>query len=84
MDLDKLSWLKASEYRQNILIALNGKPRTPKDVAEDTDYYLSHVSNTISDLRERGLVECLSSNRRKGRLYSTTDEGEKFVNFLEE
>ena len=82
MDYDKLAWLKASEYRQNILLILSKKLGTPKDVAKETGYYLSHVSNTISDLEKKGLVKCLSPDRKKGRLYKTTKEGDGFVKLI--
>ncbi|WP_435363536.1 transcriptional regulator [Haloarchaeobius sp. DYHT-AS-18] len=83
MDIDEYAWVKASDYRQNVLLALAHKPRTPKDIAEETGYYLSHVSNTLSDLVEHSLAECLTPDRRKGRLYSLTEAGEEIVHELE-
>jgi len=79
MDYDKLGWLKASQYRQNILVILSKQICTPKDISIETGYYLSHVSNTISELKKRGLVECLTPQRKKGRIYKTTKEGNFFV-----
>lgn len=83
MDVEEYAWVKASEYRENILISLAHKPRTPKELAEETDYYLSHVSNTLSDLSDHSLAECLTPDRRKGRLYGLTEEGEEIVNELQ-
>lgn len=80
MDVDKLGWLKASEYRKDILIAIDGNRVTPKDIADDTEYYLSHVSNTLSDLEDRNLAECLTPDRNKGRIYVLTEEGEEMYN----
>lgn len=77
MDVDKLAWVKASSYRKDILHSLGDKPKTPKELSEDTDYYLSHVSSTLSDLKSKDLVECLTPDRRKGKLYSITDEGKE-------
>lgn len=82
MDIEEFAWLKASKYRQTVLLALLGTPRTPKDIAEDTGYYLSHVSKTLSDLEEHGLVECLTPDRRKGRLYAATDQGSELAEEL--
>jgi predicted transcriptional regulator len=79
MDVEKLGWLKASEYRKEILLILEGRRLTPKEIAVETEYYLSHVSNTLSDLEEQELVECLTPNRNKGRIYSATDEGKEMV-----
>ena len=74
MDVDKLGWVKASSYRKDILNSLE-KPKTPKELSEDTGYYLSHVSSTLSDLKSKDIVECLNPDRRKGKLYSITEEG---------
>ncbi|AUX09259.1 transcriptional regulator [Halalkaliarchaeum desulfuricum] len=79
MDVEEYSWVKASTYRENILLALEEKPRTPKELAEITDYYLSHVSNVLSDLEDHGLAECLTPDRRKGRLWAATEKGEELI-----
>jgi DNA-binding MarR family transcriptional regulator len=83
MDIEKLGWLKASEYRKNILIAINGKRLTPKEIAGETEYYLSHVSNTLSDLEDKNLAECLTPSRNKGRIYVLTDEGQDMLRELQ-
>lgn len=83
MDIEEFAWLKASEYRQKVLLSLLGTPRTPKDIAGDTGYYLSHVSKTLSDLEEHDLAECLTPDRRKGRLYTATNQGEELAKKLE-
>lgn len=83
MDIEEYAWVKASEYREGILIAISDKPKPPKELAEQTGYYLSHVSNTLSDLEEHGLAECITPDRRKGRLWSTTDKGDELVEDLQ-
>ncbi|WP_336021833.1 winged helix-turn-helix domain-containing protein [Halobellus salinisoli] len=82
MDVEEYSWVKASGYRENILLALEEKPRTPKELAERTEYYLSHVSNTLSDLNDHGLAECITPDRRKGRLWTATGKGQKIIDDL--
>jgi predicted transcriptional regulator len=82
MDVDKYAWVKASDYRERVLLAMTEKPRTPKEIAEETDFYLSHVSNTLSDLEEENLAHCLTPDRRKGRLWALTDTGEDLVENL--
>lgn len=83
MDVEEYAWVKASEYRESVLLSLAKKPRPPKEIAEETGYYLSHVSNTLSDLEEHGLAECITPDRRKGRLWATTDAGDDLVKELE-
>ena len=82
MDIEEYAWVKASEYREEVLLSLATKPRPPKEIAEETGYYLSHVSNTLSDLEEHGLAECLTPDRRKGRLWTATEKGEALVEDL--
>jgi predicted transcriptional regulator len=82
MDIEEYAWVKASEYRENLLLALETKPRTPKELAEETDYYLSHVSNVLSDLSDHGLATCITPDRRKGRLWAATEEGEAIIEDL--
>jgi len=82
MDVEEYSWVKASDYRENILLAMEGKPRTPKELSEMTDYYLSHVSNVLSDLDSHGLAECITPEKKKGRLWTTTEKGDKLIEDL--
>ncbi|SNZ12802.1 hypothetical protein SAMN06269185_1932 [Natronoarchaeum philippinense] len=79
MDVDEYAWIKASNYRENILVAIGEKPRTPKELAEMNEYYLSHVSNVLSDLNDHGLAECITPDRNKGRLWQVTQKGEEMV-----
>ena len=82
MDVEEYSWVKASDYRENILLAMEEKPRTPKELSEMTDYYLSHVSNVLSDLDSHGLAECITPEKKKGRLWTLTEEGDKLIEDL--
>ncbi len=82
MDVEAYSWVKASDYRENLLLALEQKPRTPKELSEMTDYYLSHVSNVLADLDDHGLAECITPDRKKGRLWTATQKGESVIEDL--
>ena len=82
MDIEKFGWLKASDYRRDILLALAGERLTPREIADETEYYLSHVSNTLSDLADENLVECLTPDRNKGRIYTLTQEGQELADEL--
>lgn len=76
MDWDTYGYIMASEYRKRVVLSLYEKPKTPKEIAEETSYHLSHVSNTLSDLSENDIVECLTEERSKGRIYDVTTIGE--------
>lgn len=76
MDPELLGWVKASEYRREILRTLAAEDLlTPSEIAERTDRHLSHVSGTLTDMEDRGLVECVTPGRQKGRIYSMTENG---------
>jgi predicted transcriptional regulator len=77
MDFEELGWVKASEYRKKILNGLKEKPQTPKDLSDRSNYYLSHVSKTLKELEKHELAECVTPDRKKGRIYKITKKGEK-------
>lgn len=82
MDWDAYGYVVASEYRTRIVELLAEQPRTPKQLTEALGYHMSHVSGTLSDLRDESLVECLTEQRRKGRVYALTDAGEDVADKL--
>lgn len=84
MDVEEYAWVKASDNREQVLFLIANKPRPPKEISEETDYYLTHVSNTLSDLEQHGLAECLTPDRRKERLWALTESGEALVDDLQE
>lgn len=75
LDWDKYGYVTASNYRKNVVVSLSEKPKTPKEIADDTGYYLSHISNTLKDLREHNIALCLTEGRERGRVYSLTELG---------
>jgi len=82
MDVEEYSWIKASEYREKLLLSLEDKPRTPKELSEMSGYYLSHVSNVLSDLEDHNLAECITPDRKKGRLWQATKKGQEIIEDL--
>lgn len=73
------SWVLASENRVKIIMALYGKQLKPTTISKKTDIHTSNVSNYIKDLNEKELIECISPNQKKGRIYQLTDEGESIA-----
>ena len=78
-----LGYIKASSYRSKIIKSLEGKKLTPMELAKDTNIPLSHVSNTLAELLEKDLVDCLTPELKKGRLYDLTKEGRSILKNLE-
>lgn len=54
-----------------------------QQIAKDTGIVQNHISNTLRQLKEHDLVECINPEVRKGRLYRLTDEGEEIVDKIE-
>ncbi len=66
-----------------IVLSLYKGPRTPKQIADETKLYLSHVSQAIKKLIERKIVNCLTPNLRRGKIFTLSDEGKEIAENLE-
>ena len=74
-DWDAYGYVASSEHRKAVLLQLSESNLIPSKIAKNTSLPLPHVSKTLSDLQENELVVCLTPDRNKGRVYSTTDKG---------
>ena len=59
--------------------SLNGEVKIPSEIANDTEIFQNHISNTLRQLKEHELIECINPEVRKGRLYRLTDKGNELV-----
>ena len=76
-DWDEISYVISSQYRTDVLEQLADGPSTPSQIASDEDVGIAHVSRALQRLRERELVDLLvSDDRKKGRVYGLTDQGD--------
>jgi len=78
VDWGVLGFVVASDYRRAVITALDDDgPATPTTLGERTGLAITHVSRTLTELRERDVVELLvPEERSKGRFYGLTDAGE--------
>jgi DNA-binding MarR family transcriptional regulator len=83
MNWKKFGYIIASKYRMKIVLSLSASPKTPKEVAQELDLYISHVSSTLSDLSKEGIVECLNPSQKRGRIFSLTNIGKELAEELE-
>ena len=79
MQWKMLGYVLASKYRQKVILALIKGERTPREIADSTGLYLSHVSSTLSELENKGLVKCLTPDLRRGKLFRLTEMGKKIA-----
>ena len=74
-----VEYIKKSEYRSKVLKTLANDTKIPSQIAKDTGIVQNHISNTLRQLKEHELVECINPEVRKGRLYRLTENGEEIV-----
>ena len=81
---DEISFVISSRYRVAVLQRLAEGPATPSQIATDTDITITHISRALGGLRDRSMVELLvSEDRKKGRLYGITENGEQIWTQIE-
>ena len=77
--MKRKDYIKKSKYRMKVIKSLENDAKIPSVLAEETDIYKNHISNTLKQLKDKNLVECSNPEVRKGRLYRLTDDGEKIL-----
>ncbi len=68
------AFVSSSSVRRKLLGHLVKGPKTPTELASIENKHVSHVSRALTELRERGLVEQMSSASRE-RYYRATNQG---------
>ena len=78
--------IHSSTYRRRVLGALKERSKTPTELAAECDLSIAHISRTLSELQDLGLVDLLvPEERHKGRTYGITDTGrEAYLKYTEE
>lgn len=71
-----IGYVKASKYRTKVIKTLKDD-KTSSQIAKETGININNLSNTLRQLREHELVECINPEVRRGRLYRLTDKGEE-------
>jgi len=79
---ETVEYIKKSQYRSKVLKTLANDTKMPSQIAKDTGIVQNHISNTLKQLKDHDLVECINPEVRKGRLYRLTDNGEKIIENL--
>jgi DNA-binding transcriptional ArsR family regulator len=77
-----LSYIIASPLSKKVLSALKLSHATPTSISKNLKISLSNVSTKLSELRKRGLVSCVTPERKKGRIYILTKKGKILLEIL--
>ena len=83
MNWDLVGYLKSSDYRLICICSLSSGPKTPSDIVDEEDIRPEYVSRALSNLRDKNLVNCMTPNRKKGRIYRLTQEGKSIIEEME-
>lgn len=81
--MEEIDYVKRSKYRLKVMKTLDGEVKIPSEIANDTEIFQNHISNTLRQLKEHELIECINPEVKKGRLYRLTDKGDELVKNLE-
>lgn len=65
--------------RRKALEALEKGPRTPSNIAQSSGEYLTHVSRALKEMADHGLVECMTPEQSKNRIYQITKYGREIL-----
>lgn len=84
MAKETIEFVQRSNYRQNVLKALENDVLMPTEIAKRSNIKTNHVSKVQAELKSKGLIELINPEVRKGRLYRLTDVGDELVKKLEQ
>ena len=82
MDWKTYSFVIRGRYRRRIVLALKVE-RTPTQIAKLTEINVSHVSRALSELKGRGIVECITPKENSGKIYRLTEKGKEIKDHIE-
>ena len=77
-----VSFIISSEYRKKVLEKLE-TPKTPSNLSKEININISHVSRALSELESKKMIECLTPESNKGKLYIITKYGKDVLNKVE-
>jgi predicted transcriptional regulator len=83
-DWNMISFILASKVRLKALVALSKSASTPSNISKELHIQASQISVVLRELMEKGLIKCLTPERRKGKLYKITERGKRVLNEVSE
>ncbi|MCI6994429.1 transcriptional regulator [uncultured Methanobrevibacter sp.] len=67
--MEDIDCVNRSQYRLKVMKSLDGEVKIPSEIANDTEIFQNHISNTLRQLKEHKLIECINPEVKRGRLY---------------
>jgi len=78
-DWELISFIKASEIRLSILESLNERVKTPTELKLEFKVPISRVSTILKELSEKELIDNLTPDRRKSKMFSLSKKGKQLL-----
>ena len=78
----KLSFVKSSKHRENILRFIGDEIKIPTEIARNINISSKHISKYLGELKDKDIVVCLNENDKRGRLYKLTAIGSEILKYL--
>lgn len=75
---DDVSFVVRAKNRKAVFEALTS-PKTPTQLSKELEINVGFVSNILIELKKRGLIECLTPNEKRHRLYKITSRGSEIL-----
>lgn len=79
---EEIDYVNRFQYRLKVMKSLDGEVKIPSEIAKDTEIFQNHISNTLKQLKEHELIECINPEVRKGKLYRLTNKGKNITENL--
>lgn len=76
MNLKKYSFVLAGELRKKLVLALE-EPKSPKQLTDAIKTQDSSIARCLRQLSEEKIVKNMFPDKKKGRIYVLTKEGEE-------
>ena len=73
-----VSYIISREHRRKVLESLNS-PKTASKLSKEVNINIAHISRALSELTEKKLIQCLTPESNKGKLYVITEHGKKVL-----
>ena len=83
-DWELISFIKASDIRLGILESLNDRVKTPTELKEEFKVPMSRISSVLKELSEKNLVENLTPDRRKSKMFALSKKGKALLSDIHE
>lgn len=80
--VEKLSFVRSSKHRENILRFIDDEIKIPTEIAQNINISSKHISKYLGELKDKDIVTCLNEQDKRGRLYKLTPLGNEILNYL--